>query len=359
MWFNSIHYVVFLFCVCILLWSFKKREYQHSLLLIASYYFYFSSSGFLLFLIIYSSLLDFYCGKEIYEASGQERKKFFLILSLVGNLGMLCLFKYADFLIYHFNYLSEFFGFSPLPFFYLALPVGISFYTFQTLSYTIDIYRGELKPTNSFGQFALYVAFFPQLVAGPIVRAADFLPQLNKKISVTYKNFKFGLTLIGFGMTKKVVFADNIATFVNSIFSDPTKYGSLIIILATIGFGVQIYCDFSAYTDIAVGSAKILGFHFKKNFNKPYFARNPSDFWKRWHISLSSWLKDYLYIPLGGNRKGKARMYVNLMITMVLGGLWHGASLNFVIWGGSRVYYCSSTDFFLTYLNLGYLQLFQ
>jgi D-alanyl-lipoteichoic acid acyltransferase DltB (MBOAT superfamily) len=223
------------------------------------------------------------------------------------------------------------------------LPIGISFYTFQSLSYTIDVYRRQLEPSKSLSEFALFVAFFPQLVAGPIVRAKYFLPQLReiralgkvglRKIKIDHANVKIGVTLIAFGLFKKMFFADNIAPLVNAVFADPAGFGSIPIMLGTLAFGIQIYADFSGYSDIAIGAALILGFNLPVNFNKPYFATSPSDFWGRWHISLSSWLRDYLYIPLGGNRLSSTRTYMNLIIVMFLGGLWHGASWNFVIWG--------------------------
>ena len=225
----------------------------------------------------------------------------------------------------------------------MVLPIGISFYTFQTISYTVDIYRGKLKPSESFKEFALFVAFFPQLVAGPIVRASEFLPQLREKIEVGgdnlkqiiihNSNLKLGITIMAFGFLKKMFFADNIAPLVNDIFIAPIGSESFTIILGAIAFGIQIYGDFSGYSDIAIGAALILGFKLPMNFNFPYFARSPSDFWKRWHISLSTWLRDYLYIPLGGNKKSSSRTYLNLMAVMIIGGLWHGAAWNFIIWG--------------------------
>ncbi|HYL66131.1 MAG TPA: MBOAT family O-acyltransferase [Nitrosopumilaceae archaeon] len=226
----------------------------------------------------------------------------------------------------------------------MALPIGISFYTFHSITYTVGIYRGIITPVR-LREYALFVAFFPQLVAGPIMRAHQFLPQLREKLEnsgATYKlkqillhnsNLKFGITLMAFGFFKKMFFADNIAPLVKDVFNYPVGSESFTIILGTIAFGIQIYCDFSGYTDIALGAATILGFKLPLNFNKPYFATSPSDFWRRWHISLSSWLRDYLYIPLGGNRRSYLRTYLNLFIVMFLGGLWHGASWNFVIWG--------------------------
>ncbi|MFC1690828.1 MBOAT family O-acyltransferase [Nanoarchaeota archaeon] len=313
----------------------KDKKYQYLLLLIGSYFFYYYSSGFLVVLLLFSTFLDFYCGKAIYSTINKSKRKLYLSFSLIGNLGLLAFFKYTNFSIETINYLSTLFG-SPtdIQLLNIILPIGISFYTFQTMSYTLDIYWKKMRPTDSILKFGLYVAFFPQLVAGPIVRAADFIPQLTTKVKIHAENFKAGLTLIGWGLVKKVVFADNIAVFVDSFFSDPTKYsGSLPVFIAALAFGIQIYCDFSGYSDIAIGIARVLGYKLKLNFDKPYFTTNFTQFWRRWHMSLSSWLKDYLYIPLGGNRKGKTRTYINLMATMVLGGLWHGAAWNFLFWG--------------------------
>ena len=289
-------------------------------------------------------MLDFYLGKAIWNTKQITKKKILLAISLAGNLGLLGFFKYSDFAILQFNILGEHFNFANnIPFLNLALPIGISFYTFQTISYTVDIYRGKLQPSKSFKEFALFVAFFPQLVAGPIIRASEFLPQLREKIEVGgdnlkqiivhNSNLKLGITIMAFGFLKKMFFADNIAPMVNDIFMSPIGSESFTIILGAIGFGIQIYGDFSGYSDIAIGAALILGFKLPKNFNFPYFACSPSDFWKRWHISLSTWLRDYLYIPLGGNKKSSSRTYLNLMAVMIIGGLWHGAAWNFIIWG--------------------------
>ena len=347
MLFNTIDFVVFFIILLTTVVAIKHRKFQHIFLLIASYFFFYYTSNYLIILLIASTLLDFYVGKAIWGNKNILNKKILLIISLVGNLGLLGFFKYADFAILQFNYLGEQFNLaSDIPFLNLALPIGISFYTFQTISYTVDIYRGKLKPSESLREFALFVAFFPQLVAGPIVRASEFLPQLREKlqkfetnqkikqiISIDGINLKIGITLMAIGFLKKMFFADNIAPLVNDIFSNPIGAESFTIILGAIAFGLQIYGDFSGYTDIAIGAALILGFKLPINFNKPYFATSPSDFWRRWHISLSSWLRDYLYIPLGGNKKGSKFTYANLMIVMLLGGLWHGASWNFIIWG--------------------------
>ena len=344
MLFNTIDFIVFFIVILTTISLIKQKKFQHIFLLIASYFFFYYSSNYLIILLIASTILDFYLGKIIWNTPDISRKKILLIISLSGNLGLLGFFKYADFAILQFNILGEQFNVAnEIPFLNLALPIGISFYTFQTMSYTIDIYRGNLQPSNSFKEFALFVAFFPQLVAGPIVRASEFLPQLRgkiedgriqlKQIIIHNSNLKLGITIMAFGFLKKMFFADNIAPLVDNIFSNPVGMDSFTIILGAIGFGIQIYGDFSGYSDIAIGAALILGFKLPINFNRPYFAISPSDFWRRWHISLSSWLRDYLYIPLGGNKRSQGRTYFNLLTVMFLGGLWHGASWNFVVWG--------------------------
>jgi len=346
MLFNTIEFVIFFVVVLSALTIIKRRKFQHLFILASSYFFFYFSSNYLIVLLIFSTLLDYYVGHEIWKSKSIRKKKMLLIASLSGNLGLLGFFKYADFAVFQFNILGNYFDLqSQIPALDLILPIGISFYTFQTISYTVDIYRGTLKPSKSLREFAIFVSFFPQLVAGPILRAKDFLPQLREKMENSQtasslrhivfqkQNLKLGITLMTFGFLKKMFFADNIAPLVNEIFESPIGLESFTIVLGAIAFGIQIYCDFSGYTDIAIGAALIMGFKIPKNFNKPYFASSPSDFWSRWHISLSSWLRDYLYIPLGGNRNGPLKTYVNLFIVMFLGGLWHGASWNFVIWG--------------------------
>ncbi len=343
MLFNTIEFVIFFTAILIVIVIIKNQKFQHLLLLAGSYFFFYFSSNYLITLLIFSTILDYYIAQKIWKTSNKLRRKLLLIISLSGNLGLLGFFKYSDFAITQFNILGTTFDlFSDIPLLYLALPIGISFYTFQTISYTVDVYRGQLEPSKSFREFALFVSFFPQLVAGPIVRAKDFLPQLREKCSqnrnlrqiiIENSNLKLGVTIMAFGFLKKMFFADNIAPLVNTIFSNPIGMDSLSIFLGAIAFGIQIYGDFSGYSDIAIGAALILGFKIPMNFNKPYFATSPVDFWRRWHISLSSWLRDYLYIPLGGNKKGPSRTSLNLLTVMVLGGLWHGASINFIIWG--------------------------
>jgi len=346
MLFNTIDFIIFFVFVLAVTITIKNKKFYILFLLGASYFFFYYTSNYLILLLIFSTVLDYFIGNQIWKTDILTRKKILLIISLAGNLGLLGFFKYADFAILQFNIFGQYLDLvEEIPLLHLALPIGISFYTFQTISYTVDIYRGKLKPSKSFWEFALFVSFFPQLVSGPIIRASEFLPQLRAKIDsfdagtklrqiiINSKNLKLGITIMMFGFLKKMFFADNISPFVNDIFANPIGLESFSIILATIGFGIQIYCDFSGYSDIAIGAALILGFKLPINFNKPYFATSPADFWRRWHISLSSWLRDYLYIPLGGSKKSHVRTYANLATVMFLGGLWHGASWNFVIWG--------------------------
>ena len=346
MLFNTIDFIIFFITVVGTLILIKNRKFQHVFLLLASYFFFYYSSNYLIVLLIFTTLWDFYFGSQIAKTTNEKQKKFLLIISLAGNLGLLGFFKYTDFAITQFNILGHYLDLkTTIPMMNLALPIGISFYTFHSITYTVGIFRGQISPAKSVVDYAIFVAFFPQLVAGPILRAKDFLPQLREKINeaktgtrlrqiiIQNSNLKLGVTLMTFGFVKKMFFADNISPMVNDVFSHTIGTDSFTIILGAISFAVQIYCDFSGYTDIALGAATVLGFKIPINFNKPYFATSPSDFWRRWHISLSSWLKDYLYITLGGNRKSKLRSYLNLFIVMFLGGLWHGASWNFAIWG--------------------------
>jgi D-alanyl-lipoteichoic acid acyltransferase DltB (MBOAT superfamily) len=269
------------------------------------------------------------------QLSTEKRRKAALLVTVAANLIFLGFFKYFNFFIDSFRSAMLALGFHPSPLvLHIVLPVGISFYTFQSLSYTLDVYRGRMQPVRKLADFATFVAFFPQLVAGPIERASHFMPQLFRPRTLTYEQTTRGLFLILIGLFKKVAVADGIAASVNSIYNRVHGVSALDVGVATAAFAIQIYCDFSGYTDIARGVAKCLGFELMLNFNQPYFSRNPSEFWTRWHISLSSWLRDYLYIPLGGNRLGEWKTYRNLMLTMLLGGLWHGAAWNFILWGG-------------------------
>ncbi len=297
--------------------------------------FFWFASGWHVILLLFSTSIDWRSGNSIYASNDDRVRKRWLMISLVTNLSLLSIFKYLDFFIRSFNLAALKISNSPgLDELGLALPVGISFYTFQTMSYTIDIYRRKMTPYQSFIDFGCYASFFPQLVAGPIVRADEFKDQLDGPISYRSANIKIGLTLIVYGLFKKIVFADNLAIHANQIFTEGEHLGNIgLIWWASLCFGIQIYCDFSAYTNIALGSARLLGISLPENFKTPYAATSPQDFWRRWHISLSTWLRDYLYIPLGGSRHGQRVMIFALMTTMILGGLWHGASWNFVIWG--------------------------
>ena len=345
MLFNSIDFIIFFAFLISLIVIIKNRNFNYIFLIAASYFFFYFSNNFLITLLIFSTILDYYVGKKIWMTDNRSMKKKLLFLSIIGNLGLLGFFKYTDFGISQFNEIFNLIGIDEMPLLEIALPVGISFYTFQTLSYTIDIYRGNLTPSKSLKEFALFVAFFPQLVAGPILRASNFLPQIREKLVqvktqnlkqslIQNSNLKFGLTLMSFGFFKKMFFADNIAPFVDEIFLNPIGLDSFAIILGTIAFGIQLYCDFSGYTDIAIGAAFISGFKIPKNFNFPFFATSPAEFWRRWHISLSSWVKDYVFFPLVmNNKRSTIRIVFSLFFTMFLIGIWHGAGLNFIIYG--------------------------
>ena len=348
MLFTTPEFIIFFVCVLAVISAIKFRRFQHLFIVGSSYFFFYFSNNYLITLLIFSTLLDFYIGKAIFAAKDKKRKKILLISSLAGNLGLLGFFKYADFAILQFNILGQELNLNPdIPFLNLAIPIGISFYTFQTITYTVDIYREKLKPSDSVWEFALFVSFFPQLVAGPILRASHFLPQLREKISnnnistrlrtITIHDtaLRFGITLMAMGFFKKMFFADNVAPMVNEIFNVPYGLESFSVIIGAIAFGVQIYCDFSGYSDIAIGAALILGFNIPANFNKPFFATSPSDYWSRWHISLSTWVRDYVYYPLVfKHRRSSIVVFSSLLFSMLLMGLWHGASWNFLIWGG-------------------------
>jgi D-alanyl-lipoteichoic acid acyltransferase DltB (MBOAT superfamily) len=333
MLFNSLEFFVFFITVLILYYSLPHR-WQNRMLLAASYFFYGWWDWRFLSLIFISTCTDYFCGIKISEAETPGKKKTFLFASMVINLGILGFFKYWNFFIESFAMVLSQAGLNlNLPSLRIILPVGISFYTFQTMTYSVDIYRGEIKPTRDFLNYALFISFFPQLVAGPIERAKNLLSQIEMRRVYRQEQLVAGLHLIFWGLFKKVFVADNLGLIVDEVYSNPNGTAFQYVI-GTWAFAFQIYGDFSGYTDVARGAAKCLGFEIMKNFRNPYFAVSPSDFWRRWHISLSTWLRDYLYIPMGGNRKGVRKTYRNLMATMLLGGLWHGAAWNFVIWGG-------------------------
>lgn len=347
MLFNSLIFLIFAFLFFTLLPFVNKlkNNFRWFFFTTASFLFYGWWDWRFIFLIIGSGLIDFFAGLLITKK--QKYKTLFLVLSLLGNLGSLAAFKYSSFFAENISLLLSHFGIiidlkSKIPKFMLILPVGISFYTFQSMSYTIDIYRDRLKPTANILQFFSYLAMFPQLVAGPIVRARDLLPQLKRVKKVSSIENWHGLKLILIGFFKKVVLADNIAPLVNYAFNDSnTAHSTIFWWIAIIGFAFQIYFDFSGYSDIARGLAKWMGFHFRINFNHPYISTSIKEFWTRWHISLSTWFKDYVYIPLGGSRKGKIRSHINMWITMVVSGFWHGAAWTFIIWGALHAFFLS------------------
>ena len=337
MTFNSVQFLIFLPLVLIAYGAlFARESWRDALLLVASYYFYMCWSWPYAGLLLFSTTVDYFVGRRLAAMEDSRARRGLMIASVVLNLGILGTFKYFNFFMDTAASVGHAF-LLPIPTIHhkLILPIAISFYTFHELSYIIDIYRRQIDCERRFVKYALFVAFFPQLVAGPILRASHFLPQLHRTPPLSEERLNSGFALIFRGLIKKVVIADLLAAFgVDAVFAHPTNYSSVDLLMAVYGYSFQIYNDFSGYSDIAIGAAKILGFDINRNFNRPYLAENIRDFWSRWHISLSTWLRDYLYIPLGGNRSGPWRQRLNLMITMLLGGLWHGASLNFVLWGG-------------------------
>jgi len=348
MLFNSFIFFIFLLVILPIFYILPNKRTKNLFLLIASYFFYGYWDWRFCILLAVTTLTVFFIGIKLSVTSEKQKRRNLLIISLIVNLGILGIFKYFNFFISSFSMLSNKFGVS-LDYLHLniILPVGISFYTFQALSYVMDIYRGKLEPTKNFIDFALFVSFFPQLVAGPIERASNLLPQLFVKLKPTRKQIQQGIVLIITGLFRKVMIGDTAGRIVDQIFAEPNLYMSFELICGLVLFSIQIYADFSGYSRIARGTAKLLGVELMKNFEQPYLSRNITEFWHRWHISLSTWLKDYLYISLGGNRKGNTRTYLNLMITMLLGGLWHGASWNFVLWGGLHGIYLSIHKFIL------------
>ena len=338
MTFSSITYLIFFTVICLffaLTNCLKKKcglkkiqAARHFALLLASYVFYGWWDYRFCFLMLGLTVVSYITARVVSQRG--KYTKAALVIGVSVPLLILGVFKYFNFFIQSF---ADLFGITSVSALAIILPVGISFYTFQSLSYTIDVYRGKVDCQKNFVSLALYIAFFPQLVAGPIVKAGDFLPQLQEDRSITLKNLEQGLQIFLLGLLKKLVIADHLSVFVDDVFAKPMAFSGGTVLLAVVAYSIQIYFDFSGYSDMAIGSAKCLGFDLNKNFDLPYLSRNVSEFWKRWHISLSSWLMEYLYIPLGGNRKGTVRTYINLILTMLLGGLWHGANWTFVLWG--------------------------
>ncbi len=329
--FNSFEFILF-FPIVTLLYFYLEHKYRWILLLVASAVFYAWFKVEYLLILVFTIIVDYFAGLWIEKSKGKNRK-WALAMSILANVGVLAIFKYANFAIGTANALLFRMGKETNDMWDIILPIGLSFHTFQAMSYTIEVYRGTVPAERNLFRYALYVMFYPQLVAGPIERPQNVIHQFLEKHHFDYHRAVSGLRLMLWGMFKKVVIADRLAVFVEKIYDSPDGYQGLPLILATIAFSFQIFCDFSGYTDIALGAARIMGFRLMKNFDRPYFSKSIGEFWRRWHISLSSWFKDYLYIPLGGNRVSLPRKYFNLFLVFMISGLWHGASWNFVIWG--------------------------
>jgi alginate O-acetyltransferase complex protein AlgI len=333
MLFNSVHFILF-FVSITSLYFILPHKYRWLLLLLASCYFYMAFVPVYIVILGFTIVVDYFAGIYIENSVGRGRK-LFLISSLIANIGVLAVFKYFNFFNENITALLGQFGLpNHIPYLSILLPVGLSFHTFQAMSYTIEVYRGNQKAERHFGIYALYVMFYPQLVAGPIERPQNILHQFYEKHDITYDNFSNGFKLILWGFFKKLVIADRLSIYVSTIYEKPGHHTSSSLLLATVFFSFQIYCDFSGYSDIALGTARVMGFKLMTNFNRPYLAKSVSAFWRRWHISLSTWFTDYLYISIGGNRVSVPRWYLNLFLVFLVSGLWHGANWTFVMWGG-------------------------
>ncbi|MGH1336616.1 MAG: MBOAT family O-acyltransferase [Aureispira sp.] len=342
MLFDSIDFIVFLPTLFFLYWFIfnKNLQQQNILIVVASAVFYGWWNIQFLFLILFSTVVDFSVGRRLAQTEAPQERKLLLWISIFSNLGLLIYFKYCNFFVENFIEAFSFFGAELGPSsLNILLPVGISFYTFQTLSYTIDVYNKKLSPTTDLIRFAAFVGFFPQLVAGPIEKASNLLPQFSIKRTFNYDNAVNGLRQILWGFFKKIVIADNCAKYANMVFDNSELCNGSTLLLGVAFFSIQIYSDFSGYSDIAIGTARLFGFRLSRNFAFPYFSRNMAEFWQRWHISLSSWFRDYLYIPLGGSREGTSKSIRNIFIIFLVSGFWHGASWNYIIWGGLHALY--------------------
>jgi len=338
MLFNSFHFVFFFFIVTSLYFTIP-HPWRWLLLLASSCYFYMAFVPIYILILGFTIIIDYFAGIYIENAEG-KRRKLFLIFSLIANIGVLAVFKYYNFINTNLSFLLHGFALeNPIPYLSILLPIGLSFHTFQAMSYTIEVYRGHQKAERHFGIYSLYVMFYPQLVAGPIERPQNLLHQFREPHEFDYDRVVGGLKLMLWGIFKKLVIADRLSIYVNATYNNADQHNGTTLLLATIFFAFQIYCDFSGYSDIAIGSAKVMGFKLMTNFNRPYFARNISEFWKRWHISLSTWFKDYLYISLGGNKVSVPRWYFNLFFVFLVSGLWHGANWTYIIWGALNGFY--------------------
>lgn len=334
MLFNSLSFAIFLPIVFVLYWC-LPHKYRWILLFAASYYFYMSWNAKYVVLILFTTCISYGSARLLEKQDSKKKKKIILAGTAVLCLGVFFFFKYFNFISESIIGVLNLFSIQINPLtLKLLLPVGISFYTFQTLSYVIDVYKGDVIAEKHFGYYATFISFFPQLVAGPIERTSNLLPQIKAKHEFDYKQATYGLKLMAWGFFKKIVIADTLSKYVSRVYDVPQNFSGFALVLATIFFTLQIYCDFSGYSDIAIGTAKLLGINLMTNFKSPYFSQSVKEFWSRWHISLSTWFRDYIYIPLGGNRVGKVRQIANLMITFLASGLWHGANWTFVVWGG-------------------------
>lgn len=335
MLFNSYQFLVFFPIVCLVYFVIPRR-FQHMWLLMSSYFFYMCWNAKYAVLLLFVTVVTFLCGIIIGNHAKKDRNKKMMVgIGVIVCLSVLFLFKYVNLFGSTFNFIIGRVGIGiAVPSIDFVLPVGISFYTFQALSYVIDVYRGDVRGEKNFLKYALFVSFFPQLVAGPIERSKNLLHQVNEEHEFNYENMRHGLLLMVWGMFLKLVIADRAAMYVDTVYGNISSYGGEYVLMAAILFSIQIYCDFAGYSIIAIGAAKVMGFTLMENFNRPYLASTVEEFWRNWHISLTSWFRDYLYIPLGGNRKGKLRKYINIMIVFLVSGLWHGAGWHFVLWGG-------------------------
>ncbi|MGL6168515.1 MAG: MBOAT family O-acyltransferase, partial [Fusobacteriaceae bacterium] len=341
MLFNSLQFLIY-FPIVVLLYFLLPFKFRWIWLLIASYFFYMNWNPKYAILMGTSTLVTYLSGILIEKSNSileenqrNKMRKLWVFLSFGINLSILFFFKYFNFLGTNITYiLSKIHIGVKIPNFDMLLPVGISFYTFQALSYTMDVYRGDVKAQKNLGKYALFVSFFPQLVAGPIERSTHLLAQIDKEYNFEYERVKNGLLLMLWGLFKKIVIADRLAVLVNTVYNNPTNYEGFVLIIASVFFAFQIYCDFSSYSDIAIGAANVMGYDLMKNFNRPYFSKSIGEFWRRWHISLGTWFRDYLYFPLGGSKVSKSKRYRNIMVVFLVSGLWHGASWNFIVWGG-------------------------
>ncbi len=338
MLFNSFYFLFFFIVVTVLYYTISYTK-RWLLLLLSSCYFYMAFVPLYIFILGFTIVVDYVAGIYIEKAQG-KRRKYFLVVSLIANIGILCIFKYYNFINDNFSFLLHGFGLSnPIPYLQILLPIGLSFHTFQAMSYTIEVYRGNQKAERHFGIYSLYVMFYPQLVAGPIERPQNLLKQFRQEHKFDSERVFEGLKIMVWGFFKKLVIADRLGIYVNGAYNNVEQQNGMTLLLATIFFSFQIYCDFSGYSDIAIGTARVMGFDLMTNFKRPIFAKSTGNFWKRWHISLSTWFKDYLYFPMGGSKVSVPRWYFNLMVVFLISGLWHGANWTYIIWGGINGFY--------------------